>query len=219
MIIAIDGPAAAGKGTLAQNLAKHFHYAFLDTGRLYRAVGYAVLQAGKDPADEKAAAAAAEAFDAKSINQILKNPALRDEETGKAASKVAAIPAVRTALLELQRDFAAHPFHDDGTPANGSVLDGRDIGTVVCPGADIKLFVTASPEVRAERRFSELKEKGENPDYEKILADLKERDERDSNRSAAPLKPAEDAYILDTSDLNAVAAFRAALDFIALDHE
>lgn len=219
MIIAIDGPAAAGKGTLAQNLAKHFNYAFLDTGRLYRAVGYAVLQAGKDPADEKAAAAAAEAFDSKSINQILKNPALRDEKTGTAASKVAAIPAVRAALLELQRDFARHPFHDDGTPAKGSVLDGRDIGTVVCPDADIKLFVTASPEVRAERRFNELKEKGENPDYDKILADLKERDERDSKRSTAPLKPAEDACILDTSDLNAVAAFRAALDFIALNHE
>lgn len=219
MIIAIDGPAAAGKGTLAQNLAKHFNYAFLDTGRLYRAVGYAVLQAGKDPCDEKAATGAAEAFDSKSINQILKNPALRDEKTGTAASKVAAIPAVRTALLELQRNFAKHPFHDDGTPANGSVLDGRDIGTVVCPDADIKLFVTASPEVRAERRFNELKEKGETPDYNTILAGLKERDERDSKRPAAPLKPAEDAYILDTSDLNAVAAFRAALDFIALDHE
>lgn len=218
MIIAIDGPAAAGKGTLAQNLAKHFHYAFLDTGRLYRAVGYAVLQAGADPSDETAAAEAARAFDPKSINKILSNPALRDEATGNAASKVAAIPAVREALLALQRDFAENPFFDDGTPAKGAVLDGRDIGTVVCPAADVKFFVTASAEVRADRRFKELQEAGKPADYDKILADIKERDERDSNRAAAPLKPAEDACILDTSDLNAVQAFQAALDYIAINH-
>lgn len=218
MIIAIDGPAAAGKGTLAQNLAKHFHYAFLDTGRLYRAVGYAVLQAGADPSDETAAAEAARAFDPKNINKILSNPALRDEATGNAASKVAAIPAVREALLALQRDFAENPFFDDGTPAKGAVLDGRDIGTVVCPAADVKFFVTASAEVRADRRFKELQEAGKPADYDKILADIKERDERDSNRAAAPLKPAEDACILDTSDLNAVQAFQAALDYIAINH-
>ena len=218
MIIAIDGPAAAGKGTLAQNLAKHFSYAFLDTGRLYRAVGYAVLQAGADPSDETAAAKQARAFDPKSINQILSNPALRDEATGNAASKVAAIPAVREALLQLQRDFAEHPFFEDGTPAKGAVLDGRDIGTVVCPSADVKFFVTASAEVRADRRFKELQEAGKTADYDKILADIKERDKRDSERATAPLKPAADAYVLDTSHLNAVQAFQAALDYLAVNH-
>ncbi len=219
MIIAIDGPAAAGKGTLAQNLAKHFHYAFLDTGRLYRAVGYAVLQAGKDPSDESAATREAKSFDPKSINKILSNPALRDEATGNAASKVAVIPAVRSALLDLQRNFAKEPFFEDGTPAKGAVLDGRDIGTVVCPDADVKFFVTASAEVRADRRFKELQEANKPADYDTILKDIKERDERDSNRATAPLKPAEDAYVLDTSHLNAVQVFQAALDHIAVNHE
>lgn len=219
MIIAIDGPAAAGKGTLAQNLAKHFRYAFLDTGRLYRAVGYAVLQENKDPSDETAATAAAKAFDPRNINAVLKNPALRDEATGNAASKVAVIPAVRQALLDLQRDFANRPFFEDGTPAKGAVLDGRDIGTVVCPDADVKFFVTASAEVRADRRFKELQDANKPADYDKILADIKERDKRDSERAAAPLKPADDACVLDTSNMNAVQAFQAALDFIAINHE
>ena len=218
MIIAIDGPAAAGKGTLAQNLAKHFHYAFLDTGRLYRAVGYAVLQANEDPSDEHAATREARSFDPKSINKILSNPALRDEATGNAASKVAVIPAVRSALLDLQRNFAKEPFFEDGTPAKGAVLDGRDIGTVVCPDADVKFFVTASAEVRADRRFKELQDAQKPADYDTILKDIKERDERDSKRSTAPLKPAEDAYILDTSNLNAVQVFQTALDYIAINH-
>ena len=214
MIIAIDGPAAAGKGTLAQNLAKHFHYAFLDTGRLYRAVGYAVLQAGKDPADEAAAIGEAKKLKPESINKLLENPALREEASGEAASKVAVIPAVRAALLDLQRDFARNPFFVDGSPAKGAVLDGRDIGTVVCPDADFKFFVTASPEVRATRRFKELRERGENPDYDTILKDVKARDERDSNRAAAPLKAAADAKILDTSDMNAEQAYQHALDMM-----
>ena len=214
MIIAIDGPAAAGKGTLAQNLAKHFHYAFLDTGRLYRAVGYAVLQAGKDPADEEAAVGEAKKSKPESINKLLENPALREEASGEAASKVAVIPAVRAALLDLQRDFARNPFFVDGSPAKGAVLDGRDIGTVVCPDADFKFFVTASPEVRAARRFKELRERGENPDYDTILKDVKARDERDSNRAAAPLKAAADAKILDTSDMNAEQAYQHALDMM-----
>lgn len=218
MIIAIDGPAAAGKGTLAQNLAKHFHYAFLDTGRLYRAVGYAVLQANEDPSDEHAATREARSFDPKSINKILSNPALRDEATGNAASKVAVIPAVRSALLDLQRNFAKEPFFEDGTPAKGAVLDGRDIGTVVCPDADVKFFVTASAEVRADRRFKELQDAQKPADYDTILKDIKERDERDANRATAPLKPAEDAYILDTSNLNAIQVFQAALDYIAINH-
>ena len=214
MIIAIDGPAAAGKGTLAQNLAKHFHYAFLDTGRLYRAVGYAVLQAGKDPADEAAAVEEAKKLKPESINKLLENPALREEASGEAASKVAVIPAVRAALLDLQRDFARNPFFVDGSPAKGAVLDGRDIGTVVCPDADFKFFVTASPEVRATRRFKELRERGQNPDYDTILKDVKARDERDSNRAAAPLKAADDAMILDTSDMNAEQAYQHALDMM-----
>lgn len=218
MIIAIDGPAAAGKGTLAQNLAKHFHYAFLDTGRLYRAVGYAVLQANEDPSDEHAATREARSFDPKSINKILSNPALRDEATGNAASKVAVIPAVRSALLDLQRNFAKEPFFEDGTPAKGAVLDGRDIGTVVCPDADVKFFVTASAEVRADRRFKELQDAQKPADYDTILKDIKERDERDANRATAPLKPAQDAYILDTSNLNAVQVFQTALDYIAINH-
>ncbi len=218
MIIAIDGPAAAGKGTLAKKLAEHFKYAFLDTGRLYRAVGYAVLEKKGSPSDEKMATTAAQAFDPKSINKILNNPALREEATGKAASEVGAIPGVRAALLDLQRDFANHPFFEDGTPSKGSVLDGRDIGTAVCPDAEIKFFVTASAEVRAKRRFDELSEAGKTADYEVILKDIKERDERDSNRSTAPLKAAEDALIIDTSDLNAKEVFQKALDFIALSH-
>lgn len=218
MIIAIDGPAAAGKGTLAQNLAKHFHYAFLDTGRLYRAVGYAVLQANEDPSDEHAATREARSFDPKSINKILSNPALRDEATGNAASKVAVIPAVRSALFDLQRNFAKEPFFEDGTPAKGAVLDGRDIGTVVCPDADVKFFVTASAEVRADRRFKELQDAQKPADYDTILKDIKERDERDANRATAPLKPAQDAYILDTSNLNAVQVFQTALDYIAINH-
>lgn len=215
MIIAIDGPAAAGKGTLAQNLARRFGYAFLDTGRLYRAVGYAVLRAGKDPSDATAATAAAEELTPENVNKLLKNPALREEATGAAASKVAVIPSVRTALLDLQRRFAKQPFFEDGSPAAGAVLDGRDIGTVVCPDADVKLFVTASAEVRADRRFKELKEKGEDVSYDVILKDLKERDERDSKRATAPLKPAEDAFILDTSDMDADKAFASAMEYIS----
>ncbi|MCQ2965128.1 MAG: (d)CMP kinase [Alphaproteobacteria bacterium] len=218
MIIAIDGPAAAGKGTLAQNLAKHFKYAFLDTGRLYRAVGFAVLEQNQDPSDPYYAITCAKKFDPKNINSILKNPLLREEATGNAASKVAVIPEVRAALLDLQRDFAEHPFFEDGTSAKGAVLDGRDIGTVVCPNAEIKFFVTASAEVRANRRFKELNDAGKIASYEKILQDIKERDFRDSNRSSAPLKPAEDAYILDTSNLNATQAFQKALDLISQNH-
>ena len=215
MIIAIDGPAAAGKGTLAQNLARKFNCAFLDTGRLYRAVGYAVLQSGKDPSDETAAVKEAKKLTPESINKLLENPALREEASGNAASKVAAISAVRAALLDLQRDFAARPFFADGTPAQGAVLDGRDIGTVVCPDADVKLFVTASAKVRADRRYKELVDRKKPADYDAILRDIKERDKRDSERATAPLKPADDAILLDTSDLDAQQAFDAALKLIA----
>jgi len=206
MIIAVDGPAASGKGTLARRLAGHFGYAYLDTGKLYRAVGYAVLTAGEDPADQAAAVRAAKALRPESLD----DPALGSDTAAAAASKVAAIPCVRAALLKFQQDFARTP--PGGAP--GAVLDGRDIGTVVCPDAEIKLFVTADLASRAERRHKELIGRGENSIYARVLQDLKERDARDSNRAVAPLRPADDAKTLDTSDLDPDAAFAAALAYI-----
>ncbi len=203
MIIAIDGPAAAGKGTLARRVAREFGLNYLDTGLIYRAVGMAVLRAGQDPADPVAAEAAARSLDPASFA----DPALREEKAGSAASKVAAIPVVRTVLLEFQRTYAHQ--------APGAVLDGRDIGTVVCPDADVKLFVTASLEKRAERRLKELLDKGETAIRERVLQDMKERDARDSARSVAPLVPAADAVVLDTSELDADAAFAAAAKIIS----
>lgn len=203
MIIAIDGPAAAGKGTLARRVAREFGLNYLDTGLIYRAVGMAVLRAGQDPADPVAAEAAARSLDPASFA----DPALREEQAGSAASKVAAIPVVRTVLLEFQRTYAHQ--------APGAVLDGRDIGTVVCPDANVKLFVTASLEKRAERRLKELLDKGETVIRERVLQDMKERDARDSARSVAPLVPAADAVVLDTSELDADAAFAAAAKIIS----
>jgi cytidylate kinase len=203
MIIAIDGPAGVGKGTLAKQIARHFGLRHLDTGALYRAVGRDVLAAGGDPTDAEAAVAAARALDAGTLT----DPRLRHEDVGAAASVVAAIPAVRTALLQYQRDFAAVP--------PGAVLDGRDIGTVICPHADAKLFVTASAEVRADRRFKELQAKGIATPRAQILAEIRDRDERDSKRATAPMVPAADAVILDTSALDIDAAFQAALTAIA----
>ncbi|WP_417456500.1 (d)CMP kinase [Kordiimonas sp.] len=199
MIIAIDGPAAAGKGTLARRLADEFGFAYLDTGGLYRAVGLSVLRSGGNPAD----AGAAEVASANLDLALLDDPALRAEETGNAASKVAVLPVVRSNLLDFQRNFASNPPGD----AAGAVLDGRDIGTVVCPGADLKLFVTASAEVRAKRRYRELEERGLEPEFHVILTDVRERDERDMNRKDAPLRPAEDALLLDTSNLDIDAVF------------
>lgn len=206
MIVAVDGPAASGKGTLARRLAAHLGYAHLDTGKLYRAVGHAVLSAGGDPED-----AAAATRTAKSLRiEDLGDPALLGDAAAVAASKVAAIPCVRAALLRFQRDFAEKP--PGGAP--GAVLDGRDIGTVVCPGAQAKLFVTAEIAVRAERRHKELIGRGEPSIYAQVLQDLKERDARDSNRAVAPLRPACDAKILDTSALDPDAVFTAALAHI-----
>jgi cytidylate kinase len=195
MIIAVDGPAAAGKGTIARALAQHFGYHFLDTGALYRMVGLAVLRRGQDPADTAAAIAAATSLDPSGFA----DRDLRNEAVGAAASIVAVVPEVRSALLSLQRDFARRQ--------PGAVLDGRDIGTVVCPDADVKLYVTASPEVRAQRRQTELGAAS----YADVLAEIRARDLRDSQRATAPLLPAKDAVILDTSELDIAAATAKAI--------
>ncbi|MEO5375052.1 MAG: cytidylate kinase [Alphaproteobacteria bacterium] len=206
MIIAIDGPAAAGKGTLARRLARHLGLAYLDTGLLYRAVGLAVTRAGGNPDDPADAAAAAQRL----TPDGLSDPALRDDEVGQLASRVAVLPAVRAALLEFQRGFVRSPPGG----AAGAVLDGRDIGTVVCPTADVKLFITGSLEVRAARRAKELRERGVDAIEERVLEEMRERDARDSRRAAAPLVPAGDARIIDTSDMDADTAFAAALAFV-----
>jgi cytidylate kinase len=206
MIIAVDGPAASGKGTLAQRLARHFGFAHLDTGLIYRATALKLLQAKAEPADPVAAETAAKAL----APADLADPRLKEERVAEAASQVAAIPAVRAALLAFQRDFARNP----PPPAKGAVLDGRDIGTVVCPEAAAKLFVTASLEARAARRFKELQAGGDAAIYERVLQDMKQRDARDRQRRTAPLARAADAFALDTTALDADAAFRAALDFI-----
>jgi CMP/dCMP kinase len=202
MIIAVDGPAAAGKGTLARRLARHYRLAFLDTGALYRAAALHALESGGDPTDPAVAEAAARLV----VPADIGDKRLREERVAQTASIVSAIPGVRAALLQFQRDFAARP--------PGAVLDGRDIGTVVCPDADAKIYVTASLEARAERRFQELRQLGEVVIYERVLQDMKDRDARDSARRTAPLRPADDAIVLDTTELDAEAAFRAALQAI-----
>jgi len=202
MIIAIDGPAASGKGTLARRLAQHYGYRHLDTGVIYRAVAFALLEAGADLRDEGRAVSAAMGLDPEKFG----NPALKSQEVGDAASVVSAIPKVREVLLNFQRQFAATP--------PGAVLDGRDIGTVICPDADVKIFVVADPKVRAHRRTLEAKSRAEEADEAKILADILQRDERDRNRTIAPLKPAADAYLLDNTNLDIEAGVRAAIDIV-----
>jgi len=202
MIIAIDGPAASGKGTLGKRLSEHFGFAHLDTGLLYRAVARVMLDRDIDLADRDAAHEVALNLDVTHLD----DPRLRGAQMGEAASVISGYRPVRDALLAFQRQFAAQP--------PGAVLDGRDIGTVVCPHADVKLFITAAPEERARRRHLELQKRGEQIVYETILEDIRRRDERDMNRSTAPLKPAADAIILDTTHLDAEAAFQAALDLV-----
>ncbi len=208
--IAIDGPAAAGKGTLAKRLAEHFNLALLDTGLLYRAVGAKVINQGVDlTAPEHYQEPAGEV--ARSLTpQDIEADGLRTDETAQAASMVSAVPAVRSALLDFQRNFASNPPGG----AKGAILDGRDIGTVVCPDADAKLFISASTEVRAKRRFKELQDRGLKAIYARVLEDMEERDARDRGRDVSPLEPAEDAFELDTSDLDADQAYAAALDYI-----
>lgn len=202
MIIAIDGPAASGKGTLARRIAAHFGYQVLDTGLIYRAVARDLLASGQSLDDEAAAAWAAKSLDPTTLD----DPGLRLPGVGEAASVVAKFPTVRTALLEFQRNFAAQK--------PGAVLDGRDIGTVVCPDADVKLFIIADVEVRARRRYEELKARGEPVTYERVLDTIKARDARDESRTDAPMAIALDAHVLDTTSLNADAAFAAALALI-----
>ncbi|PZA10674.1 (d)CMP kinase [Rhodopseudomonas palustris] len=202
MIIAIDGPAASGKGTLAKRLAAHYGLRHLDTGVIYRAVAKAMLDAGTDLTDEARAADVARTLDPARFD----DPALKSHTVGEAASVVSAHPQVRAALVEFQQSFAATP--------PGAVLDGRDIGTVICPDAEVKIFVVASAEVRAHRRFLEAQSRGEPADEAMILADILKRDERDKNRSAAPLKQAPDAVLLDNSYLDIEGGVRAAIDIV-----
>lgn len=206
-VIAIDGPAASGKGTLARSLAQSLNFAFLDTGALYRAVACAMLSEGKNPDSPEEAAHAAQTLRDEFSPALLEDPALRSDETGRAASKIAAVPAVRQALFDLQRNFAANP----GEGFKGAILDGRDIGTVICPNAPLKFFVTASMEVRAERRLKELQSRGIEATYEAVLKDMRERDARDTAREAAPMKPADDAIIIDSSHLSAAEMLEKAL--------
>jgi CMP/dCMP kinase len=202
LIIAIDGPAASGKGTIARRLAKHYGLPHLDTGLLYRATAADLLQADKDLHDVEAAVAAARGLGLTEFDEM----ALRGARMGEAASVVAAIPEVRAALVKAQRDFAAR--------ASGAVLDGRDIGTVICPKAEVKIFVTASPATRAQRRALELMKRGEKIDYAAVLADIKRRDARDAERADAPMRAAADAETLDTTRLDIESAFSCALTIV-----
>jgi cytidylate kinase len=202
MVIAVDGTAASGKGTLAKKLAAHFGFRHLDSGSLYRLTALGVIDAGGDPNNETDAVRAARAIDPSGAGDVR----IRSAEVGKAASLVSVFPPVRAALLDYQRSFARRE--------PGAVIDGRDIGTVICPDAAAKLFVDAAPEVRAHRRWLELKGYGQAPDEAQILKEIRERDERDTNRAISPQKPAEDAALLDTTLLGIDAAFAAALALV-----
>src|SRR3954468_10615935 len=202
MIIAIDGPAASGKGTLGKRLAHHYGYRHLDTGVIYRAVAKALLDANIALTNEAAAVAVAMELDPEKFG----HPELKTQRIGDAASVVSAIPKVREALVGFQRQFAAGP--------PGAVLDGRDIGTVICPDAEVKIFVVADPRVRARRRTLEAKARGEDADEAAVLADILKRDERDQNRAIAPLKPAADAYLLDNSNLDIEGGVRQAIAIV-----
>lgn len=193
LIVAIDGPAGAGKGTVSQEIARLYNFAYLDTGLVYRAAARKVLQAGVDVRDHENVIAVAKTLN---MGDMVHIPELRTETMGNEASRIATIPEVREALINMQRNFANHP----PLPHLGAVLDGRDIGTVVCPQAPVKIFITASPEVRAERRMKELQGRGISCIYESILLEIKERDDRDMNRPTAPLRPAADAVTLDSSE-------------------
>jgi len=214
MIITIDGPAAAGKGTLSQKLAEKYCLAYFDTGMVYRAVGLMLLCEGKDLQDVAAAEAAAASLDFAKMIELSHHQDFRSAKGGQAASVVSSYSGVRALLLDMQRNFAKNPTYANGKPAQGVIYDGRDTGTVVCPKADIKFFITASPEVRAKRRYDEFVAKGMNVQYEDVLRDVKARDERDATRKDAPMKPADDAIILDTSSLGIEDVFTKAVAII-----
>ncbi len=223
LVIAVDGPAAAGKGTLAINLAKRLGLGYLDTGALYRAVALAVIETGGDASNINDVRPALAIIKRNLTPELLSNPAIRTPQVAEAASKVSALPEVRAALLDFQRDFTQNPqwaFSVDGTlttaldQIGGAVLDGRDIGTVVCPQADMKFYITASPEVRAQRRWKELSARNPDLTYEDVLADQLSRDQRDSTRATAPLRAADDAYVIDTTALNAEEALDEAVAII-----
>ena len=209
VVIAIDGPAASGKGTLARRLAKHLGYAYLESGRLYRTVAAKVLDAGLDPLDAQGAIAIAQAL----VPADFDHPNLYTDDTTRVVSAVSAHPGVRAALLDLQRRFAAHP--PEG--AAGAVIDGRDIGTVVCPDAAHKIYLTATPEIRAQRRVAQLQGQGREAIYQRVLADIQDRDRQDETRPNSPLARATDAHLLDSTTLNADQVFTRALALIEAD--
>lgn len=216
-VIAIDGPAASGKGTIARKIAAALNYNYLDTGLLYRAIGHGVTSTGGNPSDLETALNIARSLPArvKSDPAYLQNPDLRTDAASESASLVASMQDVRAVILALQRDFAADPGENtNGNKYLGAVLDGRDIGTVICPAAPAKLFVTASLETRAQRRLKELQSRGIATTYEAVLRDMRERDARDAERKIAPMKPAGDALELDTTELNPDQAFEKAMDYI-----
>ncbi len=206
MIIAVDGPAGSGKGTLSKKLAAHYGLAFLDTGLLYRWVGMEALKRKIDPGDEEALTALALSL----TSDQLEDPSLRGDEAAQAASKIAVHPKVRQALLDYQRSFAENP----SSGLQGTLLDGRDIGTRICPQADLKLFITADVEIRAQRRVKELQERGIPCIYASVLKEMVERDARDTERKDSPLKPAEDAFVINTSTLSPEQVFDAAVHLI-----
>jgi cytidylate kinase len=214
MIITVDGPAAAGKGTLSQKLAEKYGLAYFDTGMVYRAVGLQMLLTETALTDVSAAEKIAGDLTFAQMMKLSKHVDFRSAKGGQAASVISSYPGVRARLLDMQRNFAKTPLFADGTPANGVIYDGRDTGTVICPQAEVKLFVTASPEVRAKRRYEEFLAKGMLAVYEEVLADVKARDERDANRKDAPMKPAADAVILDTSLMDIDEVFQKAVAII-----
>lgn len=214
IVIAIDGPAASGKGTLARRIAKELNLAYMDTGTLYRATAFYVLSEGLSIKDKRdvldAAQKLADQIRREGPEEVLSHPTLREDRIGTEASKVAAMPEVRAALLDIQKDFAAHP----PAGSNGAVLDGRDVGTVIAPNADVKLFVTASAEIRAKRRQKELQSKGIRVTYDTVLTDMRARDQRDAHTLDAHTAPGYSTNVLDTSDLNADEAFQKAMDIV-----
>lgn len=202
MIITIDGPAAAGKGTVSTKLAAKYHFVCFDTGMIYRAVGLQMVLTGRDLQNIEAATFIAQNLTYQQMMELSIHPDFRSDIGSNAASVVSSYPQVRAALLEMQRNFGKNPSFTDGKPANGVIFDGRDTGTVIFPAADLKFFMIADVEVRARRRYNEFISKNIPCSYEKVLSDMKERDERDKNRATAPMKPAEDAIIIDCSELD-----------------